>query len=148
MSSEFLKRGHTKAAACSFRLLHGGICIHWRKGRMKNSPQLSKARSWWCCRTAWEKGVSNLFHYMSVFKGYFRNPDTQHTYKPANYSMPDLYSNKPACVNTWRVHRGRVRAGQKPASWYSNKSLFTHQGTGSCSWVRIQCIRGHMLPQY
>lgn len=34
----FKKRGHTKAAGCSFCLLHGGICIHWRKGRMKNSP--------------------------------------------------------------------------------------------------------------
>lgn len=28
------------------------------------------------------------------------------------------------------------------------KETLTHRGTGSCSSVRIQCIRGRTLPQY
>lgn len=75
----FKKAATQKPAGCSFLLLHGGICIHWRNGRRKKFPTFSEARSWWCRETAWEKEASNLFHYMSAFKGYFRNPDTRHT---------------------------------------------------------------------
>lgn len=50
---------------------------------------------------------------MSAFKGYFRNPDTQHTYKPANYSVPDLYSDEPVRANTAVRARAAGIAGQK-----------------------------------
>lgn len=148
MSSDFLKTWPHKSGRLFFLPPARGNLHTLEEGKDEKFPTFSDARSWWCRRTPWEKGASNLFHYMSAFKGYFRNPDTQHTYKPANYSVPDLYSNEPLCANARRARGGDVHAGQKSSRWYLNKSLFTHRGTGSCSWVRIQCIRGHMLPRY
>lgn len=113
MRSEFLKTWPHKSGRLFFppparRNLHT-----LEEGKDEKFPPFSDARSWWCRRTAREKGASNLFHYMSAFKGYFRNPDTQHTYKPANYSVPDLYSDEPVRANTAVRARAAGIAGQK-----------------------------------
>lgn len=81
-------------------------------------------------------------------------PNTSHTYHLEDYSVTGLYVDESFCMHTQVRARACVCecAGECFTHISPNTDIWTkpwtHQGTGSCSWVRIQCIRGHMLPQY